>query len=345
MQASNPGNREGKHDRGNRGTVRYITENAPDSFLFSLLLISALALSTIVRMVGADARASTAITVAQVEEKPGNQNDRYNLRLTIACPEKAFKQGDEIPITFTVTNMGKSTYSYIDRNNDRSGRLGEYELVAIISGPIEISVEPRSRRQIGMYLEKLSKELKAGKKPYRARRGTIIRQMVYTCDKRIVPVLIGLMYEKSDSFWVREAFLYYLPHDLDILNAILEVMKKRGLAYGMQQALEQLGCTEEDFEELILRSLKSDNAYTLIAGALAAQEHPHDSSTPMLTAIATDINSPARWQAIYALANNQNDQSSKTLKLLLEDSDQEIRKLTKRAMRSAARSKLRAFPQ
>jgi hypothetical protein len=59
-----------------------------------------------------------------------NEPSKPNLTLTIHRPKDEIKQGDEIPIVFTITNNGESPYSYDKRNYDRSGRRWEYKLVA-----------------------------------------------------------------------------------------------------------------------------------------------------------------------------------------------------------------------
>jgi hypothetical protein len=53
------------------------------------------------------------------------------LTLSISAPAGSFDLGDEIPITFVVTNAGGGIYEYSDRNYDRSGRMAEYELAAM----------------------------------------------------------------------------------------------------------------------------------------------------------------------------------------------------------------------
>jgi hypothetical protein len=70
------------------------------------------------------------------------------LTLSISAPAGSFDLGDEIPITFAVTNGGADTYEYSDRNYDRSGRMGEYQLAATRegSGP---AADPRARNSRG----------------------------------------------------------------------------------------------------------------------------------------------------------------------------------------------------
>ena len=362
-----------------------------------------------------------------------NGANKPNLTLTIHCLEDEIKQGDEIPIVFTITNNGESLYSYDKRNYDRSGRMWEYKLVArqedgtvvpdprrnykeglggglssgrgVIgkggaftktialnrwalinrpgiytvtgtysyhvrdpdatqkydvsimktiranSAPIEVVVKPRSRWAMGWYIRKLLRQLKAIK-PSRKwevvrQRNAIIARLAYTCDSRIVPTLIDLMYEnhhKNDAFWAKEGFVCYLPRDLKIKKAVLTAAKKRGLARCMQTVLEAFGCSEEEFKEIITLSLALENLDILNAAVGAAQEHPDDEHMPQLIAIATDPNRPdpnrafyaiERRRAIYAIAYNRTDEGVNALRTLLEDPDKVIRKTTEYAIRQA----------
>lgn len=362
-----------------------------------------------------------------------NETNKPNLTLTIHCPEDEIKQGDEIPIVFTITNQGESVYSYDQRDYDRSGRMWEYKLVArqedgtvvpdprrnykeglggglssgrgeigkggaftktialnrwalinrpglytvtgtysyhvrnpdatqkynvsimktirANSAPIEVVVKPRSRWAMGWYIRKLLRQLKKIK-PSRKwevvrQRTAIIARLAYTCDSRIVPTIIDLMYEnhhQNDAFWAKEGFVCYLPRDLKIKKAVLTAANKRGLARCMNSILEVLGCSEEEFKQIIRISLSSDDLDTLSEGVLAAQTHPDDEHMPKLVAIATDSNRPdpnrtfyaiERHRAIYAIAYNRTDEGVKALRTLLEDPDRGIRKTTKEAIQQA----------
>ena len=57
-----------------------------------------------------------------------------NLTLTIHSAKNEIKQGDEIPIVFTITNKGETSYFYYGRNgyhgNDRRRVREQYQLVA-----------------------------------------------------------------------------------------------------------------------------------------------------------------------------------------------------------------------
>jgi len=343
-----------------------------------------------------------------------------NLSLTIHYADKKLKAGDEIPIVFTITNQGKSSYFYYGQTgyhgNDRRRVMEQYKLVAkredgttvpdplqrysggegyasppeeqIESGesfsktialnqwalinepgrytitgtyytgifhlrskhpavscaPIEIIVRPRTNKEMAEYIKELSKKLKGIKIPktgmtrqaWKEIVGTV-KRLMYTCDPRIVPTLIDAMYEYNGRFngltiWTIDAFLYYLPRDTKIKNTILRAAKKDGLAYGMQYVLEELDCNEEEFKGIIKKSLTSENPDVQSAGAEASQRHPDDSYTTRLIAIATDANSRARWAAIDALAYNRTDAGVKTLKVLLKNTNQDMRETAAHAI-------------
>lgn len=358
-----------------------------------------------------------------------------NLELVIRCHKKGIRQGDEIPIIFTITNRGKSSYSYDTRDHDRSGRLMEYKLVAkrengtivddprkdyeggIIGGlsggmayidtgqsftksialnrwalinkpgrytvtgtyfhytedpeakringirrmkevavnspPIEIVVKPRNHWQMGIYIISLLRQLKAIRPSEKwevvTQREAILAKLAYTCDRRIAPTLIDLMYKKyhtNEVFRAAEAFAFYLPRDAKIKNQLIDVAKKRGLADGMCTAMEAFGCSEREFKEIIAISLASDDLDILAEGVLAAQDHPDDDHMPALIAIATgDVDQKAkqrlhqidRHRAIYAIAFNRTDEGVTILKGLLNDPDKDIRETTENAIRQAYR--------
>lgn len=365
-----------------------------------------------------------------------------NLELVINCPEKGIRRGDEIPILFTITNRGKSSYRYDTRDHDRSGRLMEYKLVAkredgtvvadprkdyeggiggglssgmayidtgqsftktialnrwalinepgrytvtgtyfhytedpdakrvngirrmkevaVNSPPIEIVVKPRNHWQMGIYIISLLRQLKAIRPSEKweivRQREAILTKLAYTCDPRIVPTLIDLMYKKyhnNEVFWAAEAFAFYLPRDAKIKNQLIDAAKKHGLADGMSTALEAFGCSEQEFKEIIPISLASDDLDILAEGAIAAQDHPDDDHMPALIAIATGnvdrkakqrLHQIERDRAICAIAFNRTDEGVRVLKDLLNDPDKDIRETTENAIRQAYR-RHREYPE
>ena len=173
-------------------------------------------------------------------------------------------------------------------------------------------------------------------------RAALVRKLMYTCDHRIIPPLIEAMY-KSDAanYWAGEAFHYYLPDDREIDHALLKAATNRGLARGMFWTLKQRGFTREQIKRLLDVSLSADHPDGWPEGALAAQQYADDCFTPRLIAIATDTESTARPQAIYALALNRTDESVVVLKDLLREPDpprpmgRTIRQITEHAIRTA----------
>jgi hypothetical protein len=247
------------------------------------------------------------------------------------------------------------TYTYHVEDPDASRRRGIRMLkaVQVKSAPIEIAVNPRGQRLMGRYIKRLSRELKAIEPSKQweivEQRQAIVTKLAYTCDNRIIPILIDLMYKNhhgNEVFWAREAFLCYLPRDPQIANAILKEANKRGLAPGMQSVLEEFGCSEQQLREIIRISLDSDNLDILNAGVGAAQKHPDDKHMARLISIAMDPDrlrpdrpSPAieRDRAIYAIAVNRTDEGVQTLNALLKDPDKGIRRTTQDAIRQAYR--------
>lgn len=375
------------------------------------------------------------IVLSSISNAQGHADREYVLSLAVRCPQKEFKQGDEIPIVFTITNNDPAPYTYDLRKGDRSGRVREYALFAtrldgtkvpdprenyvtglggglssglgtiatgqsfnktialnrwarikepgrynvvgtysysvpasdvkgepnvrytdiiqIKSAPIEVVVTPRNHRQMGQYIKNLVEDLKAIK-PSRKwdivqRREAIIAKLAYTCDSRIVPTLIDLMYSNyhnNEVFEARHAFLCYLPDDPKIKDALLQAAMTRGLAPGMQSPLEKYGCTEQQFKKIISDGLTSNDHDILGQALMAAQEHPDDEHMPRLIAIALgtaglssdhDLATIHRGRAISAIACNRTDEGVKALRALLKHPDQKIRRSTQGSIRWAYR--------
>jgi hypothetical protein len=253
------------------------------------------------------------------------------------------------PGIYTVTG----TYSYHVRNPVASRKYGVSMMKTLYanSAPIEVVVKPRSRWAMGWYIRKLLRQLKKIK-PSRKwevvkKRTAIIARLAYTCDSRIVPTLIDLMYEnhhQKEAFRAMEGFVCYLPHDANIKKVVLEVAKKRGLAPCMESVLEAFDCSEEEFKQVIRISLSSDDPNTVSRGVIAAQTHPDDEYMSILISIALDPNRPdpnrhfssfERHRAIDAIAYNRTDEGVRALRALLKDPANSTRKTTKEAIRQA----------
>ncbi|MBT3291644.1 MAG: hypothetical protein HN380_30145, partial [Victivallales bacterium] len=210
---------------------------------------------------------------------------------------------------------------------------------AITSQPIEITLGPRTEQEMGAHVERLCARLATVRDPLRA---ALVRKLMYTCDRRAIPALLDAM-QRADaaSYWAGEAFNHYLPKTPEVDRALLAAAATRGLARGMFQVLKQRGVTREQITPVIDVSLSPDHPAAWGEGVLAAQQYADDRFTPRLIAIATDLKSPARRAAIFALAVNRTDESVATLKELLQEPDppkpirQTIRQTTEFAIRTA----------
>ncbi len=222
--------------------------------------------------------------------------------------------------------------------------------IPINSLPIKIVVKPRSRWAMGRYIKSLIRQLGEVKPSQKwevvKQREAILSKLAYTCDNRIVPTLIELMYKNyhnNEVFTAREAFLCYLPCDEKVKQDVLKVAKTCGLAPGLQTVLEEFRCDEEDFKEIIKISLASNDLDIMGEGIKASQDHPDDVYMSALISIATDPNMLSRnkpfhsiervW-AIYAIAYNRTDEGVLALKTLLNDTDEYIRKTTAEAIQA-----------
>ncbi|UCG46965.1 MAG: HEAT repeat domain-containing protein [Phycisphaerales bacterium] len=227
--------------------------------------------------------------------------------------------------------------------------------VAFRSEPIEVIIEGRSVEEMGRYIEKLEEELEAATDP--GQKGSVMRRLVYTRDRRIVPELLDWEYGRSDrrlvprmgsgygeiignytggdSGMLCDAFEGYLPIEPQTQEIALRAAQERGLTGVVCRALERFGCGEEQWKELIAGSLASETSRFVKAAALAAVEHPDDSHTPRLIELAEDPNGEARGEAILALARNRTDEGVETLGKLLIGQDLKIRQITMRALRYA----------
>ena len=355
----------------------------------------------------------------------GHGSNPPELSLTIRCTNAVLKAGDEIPVEFTIKNVGAENYEYPDRTYDRSGRMNEYELVAktesgeevrdpragaqrgwmmgglfgyrvlqpgqsfsktiplnrwalvkepgrytvvgnycsdlystnsivVKSEPITITVLTRTPAEMDAYIDDLSNKLAAipsvrlitsTHMPEKIRvtnsvpdpaTDALVMKLMYTCSPKIVPTLLKTMCEPASSgFWESEALLYYVPRSEEIKKALLKTATGQGLPKGLEYVLDKYGVTADQMKALIKRSLAPDSPQTWEPGAVAAQHFSDNSFSSRLIAIATDPNSSARDQAIYALAANRTEGTVAALKLLLESNDPKIHATVTNAIRTA----------
>ncbi|MEN6336688.1 MAG: HEAT repeat domain-containing protein, partial [Phycisphaerales bacterium] len=214
--------------------------------------------------------------------------------------------------------------------------------IRVRSSPIEIRVMPRSYQQMGEYIAELTRQLKAlphdEKWETEKARQTIVARLAYTCDPRIVPLMLDLIYEKPDNntgFEAFRAFCCYLPPKAETRAAVLNAIETRGLIYEMGFVMRRLGVSETDAAEVIRPALASNDRETVGAALTVLQEYPADEYTPRLVAIALDPNSVLPYGSIWALATHRTDEGVAALRKLLNDPNPEIRKTTARHIRTA----------
>ena len=212
--------------------------------------------------------------------------------------------------------------------------------VTVNSTTITVNVRPRGEIEMVEYITGLSNQMAAltSSQDYRRQNqmDELVKQLAFTCSPAAVPTLLNAMYQPSQGFWESEALLFYVPRTENVKQAVIATALNRGLANGMQQIISYYGCTNrEELMPIIARSLAPDSTNTWQAGALMAQQYANDSYTPRLIALATETNSPARDQAIYALAANRTDEGVRVLNALIHDPDLRISQTTRNAIKTA----------
>ena len=98
--------------------------------------------------------------------------------------------------------------------------------LAFVSPPITVRILPREGDEMTNYIKKLEKQLKKAE-DYEAK-DAAIKKLMYTCDKRIAPILIQEMHKtNAPTFWINEALSFYLPDDPRWKQAFLNAKKKK----------------------------------------------------------------------------------------------------------------------
>ncbi|MBN1972987.1 MAG: hypothetical protein JW787_05070 [Sedimentisphaerales bacterium] len=253
------------------------------------------------------------------------------------------------PGKYTVT--GIYTYSIEDKNARTIPDTITMKTIEVKSKPIEIEIKYRSSKQMGKYIESLQKELKqypaSNDWEIQKKRETIILKLDYTCDKRIIPTLVDLIYlnqHNNDVFWAMEGFRCYLPKTPEIRNQLLDTLRKRGFEGGIASVLESYNCDESIFKEILIKALNSDNPDIILDAVLIAQNHPSNEITPLVIAVAkgrtpnnpkVSISQIARERAMYALAHNRTDEVVEALNELKNDPNNRINKAAHSAIEQA----------
>ncbi len=257
----------------------------------------------------------------------------------------------------SITEPGRyvvtGTYHYWIEDKDKKPRknVGTSTPIRLQSLPIEIEVKPRSRKEMGKYINQLTTRLKSLERGVSAgvrhEREHLLAQLAYTCDARVLPTMIDQMCKRRDgneAFQAFQALWCYLPHTTDVRNAVLTAARTRPMPGQWASLLEHLSSPSE-FAEIIREFLSSGDPKTVEEAIYAAQQHPADEYMPRLIAVATGTGLEAlglpkgirREGAIGALAENRTDEGVAALKNLLNDPNEKIRKATSEVIRRVYR--------
>jgi len=219
----------------------------------------------------------------------------------------------------------------------------------VVSAPIHVNILPRTAEEMDAYIVGLSNQIASLPPPpsFHGQTGPTpelderLMKLMFTCSPKVVPTLLNAIYQSGHSgYWECEALRFYVPHNKEVKQAIVATAARRGLTDGMQSILSSYNFTnQEDLRPFIERSLAPDNTNAWQAGAVMAQQYADDFYTPRLIALATETNSPARHQAIYALAANRTDEGVTALKALLHDPDLRISQTASDAIKAAYNSR------
>jgi len=197
----------------------------------------------------------------------------------------------------------------------------------------KIVVAGRTNDEMAEYLEKLVEKFRTGKS--NAARDLAIRQLVYTRDLRAVPILLEVEYAEIAPSLTEAALSWYLPIADEARDMIWASAKEKGLTESIFFALRRFGCDDAQMEQLILRSLGSQNQRDIEAGLLGAVNFPNDSYTPLLVELAKRGEPRIRYRAMRALACNRTEEGVKTLRETLESSYEDIMKAAMNAIWTA----------
>jgi len=211
-----------------------------------------------------------------------------------------------------------------------------HRMVEVESEPIEITIGPRTDKEMAAYIAALTKELEAleGQIPRKVRRqSSIVEKLTYTCDARIVPTLIESVYLNGSG----DALRFYVPRTNDVRNSIVEAALNRGLRGGMLGILEAHACDESIIAKIIAKSMSSNDPNVLHSAVLAAQTHPDDSYMERLIRIAADIENLTHHSAVIAIAYNRTDEGVQTLRRFFEDENKRTARTAQRAIKNAYR--------
>ncbi len=265
----------------------------------------------------------------------------------------SFRKSIPLNLWSRITEPGRyfvtGTYHYWVEDKSRKPRkgFGRSKGIQLISVPIQIEVKPRSRSEMGTYIAEVTARWKSlqrdGDYGIQQEREHLVSRLAYTCDTRIIPTMLDLIYKKpggNGTFHACEAFWGYLPHTQEVKDAVMTAIKTRGFSEHWTALFYHPDFAAER-TQFIRQSLASRDPNSILAATHLAERYPADEYIPKLIAIATGrglrtLGLPTglkRDGAIQAIVQNRTDEGVAALKSLLNDPNAEIRKTTTEAIK------------
>lgn len=157
--------------------------------------------------------------------------------------------------------------------------LGNYGLQpGVKSAPINITVLPRTELELDAYISNLTNQLSGINVTHRLERDPILMKLAFTCSPKIVPFMLNEMYASDYDSWAAQALVVYVPHSDATRRQIIETALQHGLAEGMDYVLNQYGCTKEERQAILARSLAEAPSH--LAGSDIAEIYHLDVNNP-----------------------------------------------------------------
>ena len=186
-------------------------------------------------------------------------------------PREFFPKTIPLNLWATLTRPGQYTVT--------GTYYGEHESQAgVKSDPITVTVLPRTDLEMNAYIGSLTNQLTGTDGMDSRQRDSILMKLAFTCSPNIVPFMLKEMYASDNNFWATEALVVYVPHSDATRKEIVETALQHGLAEGMDYVLNQYGCTAEERQAILKRSLAEATMH--LAGGDIAEIYHLDIDNP-----------------------------------------------------------------
>jgi len=186
-------------------------------------------------------------------------------------PRKSFTKTVPLNLWATLPRPGQYTVTGIYHGNFPIAE-------GVKSDPITITVLPRTDAEMNAYIGGLTNQLAGTGGRDSRQRDLLLRKLAFTGSPEIVPFMLKEMYASDDNFWAAMALAVYVPHSDATRREIVGMALQHGLAGEMDDVLRQYGCTAEEHQTILQRSLAE--ATTHLAGSDMAEIYHLDVENP-----------------------------------------------------------------